>query len=97
MILFVDTLAEGVHLNNSTVVALEPEQGIMDVIGWIEKNILDVAGFDIVSIMVGRGDVKRTKEWFFGCIEEFLTVVRRANENCLILLGAVIPGIDDAR
>ena len=97
MIIFIDFLVEGLKLSNSTVVTLEIDQGIMDVIRWIEQGKVNISNFDIVSLMIGRVDLKRSREWYMASVEEFLRVVHKFNGASLILLGVVIPSIDDAR
>ena len=37
MIIFLDTVTKALKLCNSTVVTLDPNQGIMDIISWIER------------------------------------------------------------
>ena len=97
MIIFVDLVAEGLQLANSTVVTLEADQGIMDVIGWIETRRIDISKFDIISLMIGRGDINRSQRWFITAIDEFMLTVNRTNNRALFLLGAAIPGIRDAK
>ena len=59
-------------------------------------SLVEIACFDIVSLMIGRRNVRRSKEWYMASVEEFIKVVLRVNSNCLLLLGAVIPGLQDA-
>ena len=37
MIISIDIVGKGLKLCNSAVVTLEPDQGIMDIISWIER------------------------------------------------------------
>ena len=97
MILFVDDVADNLGVPNTTVIVLEKEHGIMDVIRWIEVGRFEITGFDIVSIMIGRHDVRRRRSWFKESMEEFITLVKRLNSNALVLIGAVIPAIQDDR
>ena len=97
MILFVDDVADLLEIYNASVVVLEKVQGIMDVIHWVEKGRFDLKEFDVVGIMVGRSDAKRSTEWFMSSVEEFIHLVRRLNPTALILLGAVVPSVIDTK
>ena len=96
MILFVDNIADLIEVSNTTVVILEREHGLMDVIRWIEGNRFHLQNFDIISFMIGRADLVRSKNWFSATVDELLAVIMQRNDTALYLLGALIPCITDS-
>ena len=69
----------------------------MDIIRWIEAKRFNLADYNIISFMIGRADVNRSRQWFAACMEELLKVATRQNHRALYLLGAVIPAVQDTR
>ena len=96
MILFVDDVADDLSVPNTTVIVLEKDHGMMDVIRWIEAGRFSVANYDIVSLMIGRGDLKRGRPWFTETLEEVIKVIKHHNNTCLMLMGAVVPARTDS-
>ena len=97
MILFVDNIADLLQVSNMTVITLECNHGLMDVIRWIESGCFPLHDFSIVGLMIGRGDLDRSWNWFAACLDELIAVIRRLNARVLLLLGAVLPSILDDR
>ena len=96
-LLFIDDVADNLKLYNATVVIIERDQGVIDVLRWIEKGRFLPEDYDIISLMVGRSDARRSVEWFMASIGEFVRTVRQLNNKALILLGAVVPSREDTK
>ena len=97
MIFFVDDIADHLELYNASVVILEQDQGFLDIIRWIEAGRFDLARFDVVGLLIGCAELKRSKNWFAACVEELLAVITKVNSSCLVLLGAILPSTVDSR
>ena len=82
---------------NSHVVVLEKQQGIMDVIRWIEMGRFDMNRFEIVVFLIGRYDIARSRNWFKESVEELIAVVRKISSKALMLWGASLPCLTDSR
>ena len=95
MLLFVNDVADLIQLHSTTVITLELQHGLMDVIHWIEPNRFPMVDFDIISLMVGRGEITHSGPFFTACLDEVIRVLRKKNSSALLLLGAVIPSMRD--
>ena len=84
-------------MENASIVILEPEHGVMDILRWIEKGRFEPHRFDIVSVMIGRADIKRSRSWFMASMEELFTVIGKLNPSVLMLVGALLPSSSDSR
>ena len=92
-----DDIADHLEIFNALVVMFEKNHGIMDVIRWIESHQFQLENFDIISFMIGRADVKHSRQWFTACVDELLLVCNRMNHLALVLLGAAIPLLHDTK
>ena len=91
-----DDVADHLMIPNSTVVILERDQGIMDLISWVEGSTFNLTDYSIFERMVSRVDVKRSANWFRESVD-LLKLVKGINPKMLLLLGAVIPAWDDTK
>ena len=95
-LLFIDDVADHLRLPNTTVIVLERDQGLMDVLRWIESQRYNVAEYNIIGLMVGRADAVRSLDWFIASVSEVIQGIVKRNPKALQLWGAVIPSpLDD--
>ena len=62
-----------------------------------EEGRFHIAKFDVISFMIGRDDLRRSRNWFGAAVDELLAVIALRNSTALALVGAIIPKLDDSR
>ena len=91
MILFVNDITDNLAVYKAKVVVLERDQGLSDVLKWIQNGTVVVEGFKMVILMLRRADLQRSDAWYGQNIDLFIHTVREINLSCFILLGDLIP------
>ena len=95
-LVFVDDVADLIEVSHATVVVLEKEHGIMDIIRWIEAGRIQTRNFGLVMFLIGRGDIKHSRAWLIASFRELFAVILSHNKEAQLALGAVIPSIQDS-
>ena len=94
-LVFVDDVADQLQVEHATVVVLEKDHSVMDIIRWIETGTVQVRNYDVVVCIVGRADVSRSRGWFLESIEEFRRAMSKLHPQVVVVAGAVIPSVLD--
>lgn len=94
-LVFVDDVADQLEVEHATVVVLEKDHGVMDIIRWIEIGTVQIRNYDLVVVLVGRADVVRSRSWFFEIVEELLHVTKCLHPVVQVVVGAMIPSVLD--
>ena len=97
MILFVNDITDNLAVYKAKVVVLERDQGLSDVLKWIQNGTVVVEGFKMVILMLRRADLQRSDAWYGQNIDLLIHTVREINLSCFILLGDLIPSTVDSK
>ena len=97
ILIVVDGLAGYLSFENARIMFMQQNEGFHQLAAQLDHGELSVAGFRIVILLIGRGDVWETDRRYFDGVERVINVIHTQNERCIIVLGATLPSTLDSK
>ena len=96
ILVIADAMACNLILDRATVFTIPLQDGFAEVTGLLRSRKLVIARFEVVVLLIGRGDLWEPDHKFKLEVNKCLAEVRQLNPRCTLILTATLPNPSDS-
>ena len=91
----VDGLAANLSFEDARIHLLSDAEGYSELAAKLQEGTLSLAGYKLIILLLGRGDMQDTDRQFLNGVERVITLVQCQNELAIVVLAATLPSTLD--